>query len=398
MAAPVSVKPEFTPVPKYVWIGRAGDTVLAALFLLLIAVPAVIFFASEKRPHPSPENRTFARAPRFGDDPAELLPQRIDAYFGDYFGFRSTLVRLDSVLRYQWLGLSSKRLVVGRDGWAFFAGDRVFENHMGLDPFTPAELAAWRSYLEQRQAAAAAKGARYLFVVAPDKASVYPEMLPSSMRVEPGHSRLDQLLAYLRDSGSSASVLDLRGALLAAKGEGLVYYPQDTHWNGRGYFAGYVATCNTLRRYFPQIRPLTLGKDYEVVRRSWGIGNWSQVGLPELNLRYPSDFLVPLGAKQAHRVPLEIPAPLAAIHDPEHMAVKMVDESAPYRLVFFHDSFLYTGIPDRLQTPFAETFGESVFAGLYPTDAQLLSLVQSQHPDIVLEERVERFLAGSPAR
>ena len=133
------------------------------------------------------------------------------------------------------LGASNKDLLIGRDRWAFYAREGNFENHMGLAPLTAAQLTEWQGLSRTPSRSALHKGCKFLFVIAPDKETIYPEQLPDAIRRALRRDRLGQLLAHLRAAGSPVNVLPLHDALRAAKSEGLVYFPQDTHWNGRGF-------------------------------------------------------------------------------------------------------------------------------------------------------------------
>ena len=398
MAARLPVDPEFSRIPRHAWIGKTGDLAIVFTFALLISLPLVLFWITPQQASSTVENRVMAPRPRLDVNHIQRLPKEIERYYNDHFGLREFLVHSDSVLRYKWFGLSGARLVIGRDRWAFFAGDGMFENHLGLDQFSPQELTGWLNYLESRQALAASRGARYVFVVAPDKASIYPEMLPRSLRPNGARSRLDQLLTFIQKCQSSAPVFDLRGPLIDAKKTGIVYYPQDTHWNGRGYYAAYFALCNYLKQYYPALPVAQLGRDYEIKRVSWGVGNWSLAGLPEENLAFPSDFLFPLRPSSARVEAIEPPPSVTAIRDPDHALMGFQNEKGLLRALIFHDSFIYTGIPERNQTPFRDTFAQSAYLGAYPSDAQFQALLDQEKPDIVIEERVERFVSGVPAR
>ena len=111
--------------------------------------------------------------------------------------------------------------------------------------------------MEARRDWIAARGGKYVFVVAPDKHSIYPEYLPEWVVKSAQPSKLDQLLAHLR-AHSSVTVLDLRPALLAAKKSGPTYLQTDTHWNKFGAFIGYQQLMQTLQGQLPGMNPLPL--------------------------------------------------------------------------------------------------------------------------------------------
>jgi len=138
------------------------------------------------------------------------------------------------------------------------------------------ELAQWKTYLEERQNRRSARNIKSIFVIAPDKQSIYPEMLPVYL-LPKGSTRVDQLIAYLRETHSPANVLDLRPVLLEAKHDGLVYFPQDTHWNGRGYFAAYRAISRRLQEWFPDLPVQALGTNFDIKRTYNPLGDWGLV-------------------------------------------------------------------------------------------------------------------------
>jgi hypothetical protein len=102
----------------------------------------------------------------------------------------------------------------------------------------------------------AARGVRFVFAVAPDKESIYPERLPPTWSPL-GPTTLDRLLAELRRR-TDVEIVDLRPALLAEKAndrpevEDLAYFPRGTHWTPRGAFAASQEILRRIARDFPR--------------------------------------------------------------------------------------------------------------------------------------------------
>src|SRR5262249_33120358 len=106
-----------------------------------------------------------------------------------------------------------------------------------------------RGAIVRRRDWARDRGAHFLFVVAPNKSSIYPEFLPDSGRLPNRPSRLDQVLDDLREH-TDVEFVDLRPSLLGAKALGPVYYRFDTHWNDRGLVVAGAAILDQLRAHF----------------------------------------------------------------------------------------------------------------------------------------------------
>jgi hypothetical protein len=389
-------EPEFARVPAYAWIRPTPDRLLIGLFLLFIALPLIAFKFGWESGESLNENRNLAAPPEFHMNSVETLPSEIDAYFKDYFGFRKRLIRWDNIVLHKWLRISGDDAVIGKQGWLFYARQGVIKNFMGLTPLSPLQLQRWKTWLEARTQFAASRHAKYLFVIAPDKPSIYPEMLPDGIGKHPGITMYDQVVAYLRETKSPVEVLDLRPVLLQAKSAGLVYFPQDTHWNGRGYFAVYEEMCRTLQKWFPNIGPpQRLGTDYAIRRADWG-GDWNLFGLPEEDLKYQSDLLFPLGTQRMQRVPVPLPAGIPPAVQPWDAIMAYNRPGKTGTVLLLHDSFMVTGAIDRYHEPLAEHFGRFVLIGGKPSFNELAALVNQEHPDLIIEESVERDLVYPP--
>jgi hypothetical protein len=132
---------------------------------------------------------------------------------------------------------AGEKAIVGRDGWLFYkpgvdylTGRHPMQGEEGLpvDPL-PAIL-AFRNDL-------AARGIQLLVIPAPNKASVYPEMITRRAlgRTAAVCPRTSSLLARLKTSG--VEVVDLFEVFREAKrDEGIseLYLPRDTHWSPVG--------------------------------------------------------------------------------------------------------------------------------------------------------------------
>jgi alginate O-acetyltransferase complex protein AlgJ len=358
--------------------------VLVVLFLAALVTPAAVMLAGGDSGGAVVENRELARLPAGPRSWADLrrFPAAATRYFEDHFGLRASLVRWQALLRLQLLGVSaSPDVIVGREGWLFYAGDGAAEDIVSAVPFTRDELEAWRITLEHTQDWMEARGIAYVFVLAPDKHEVYPELLPSAVRRVGAETRSDALMRYLRGA-STVPVLDLRGALGAAKGRERVYHRTDTHWNDRGAFA---ASQALLRMLAPRLTVPVRGRGAfaarAVVVPGFDLANMLGIadGVTEVDLR-----LVP-------RVP-----PRARIVEPARPDGRLMDarivteQDAPGRprAVVFRDSFGSALIPFL-----SEEFSRAVYLWQYNVDPDV---VLAERPDIVIQEWVGRRLTTMP--
>jgi hypothetical protein len=140
----------------------------------------------------------------------------------------------------------------------FYTGEGNMDDYQCARTFTPQQVQAMRVNLESIQADLAQQGVHFLVVIAPNKESIYPEFVPSSVQRMDRETRLDVWQEGMQ--GSPVQVLDLRPAMLAGKNETQVYYRTDTHWNTYGAYLAYLEMLKTLQADFPQMQPLTLSQ------------------------------------------------------------------------------------------------------------------------------------------
>jgi hypothetical protein len=316
---------------------------------------------------------------------------RFDAAFADRFAGRRPLIALQHAIVV--LGFDASpvpNVVLGRDDWLYFAGEdghALDRHYRGVLPFTDAEVSALATELEHRRRYLDARGIAYVVTVAPDKATIYPEHLPRWVRPMPTPTPLDRVTAALR-ANPSLRYVDLRPVLLRAKSREPVYYRTDSHWNYAGAIAAYDALMAEVQRALgrerlpaiaPAVRPpYTPGVD--TYRGDLG----RMLGVPR---RYDEADLVPFGK---------------VLGDPSQRCARRIDAGAdegfeiyacasapPLRAVVIRDSMAIPLIP-----LLSENFRRVVYVSGRRLDP---ALIEREHPDVVIEEFVERNLHATAA-
>jgi alginate O-acetyltransferase complex protein AlgJ len=371
---------------------RIKDGILILMFIGSIWLPLVGFLGGWGNSEDLGEKRILSKCPVIGADSLETIPEKFDSFYKDHFGFRNDLIRGHNWIRYKlFKGQTYGDVLIGKNGWLFLTKNGIISDYLGQSPLTYEELAKWKEALEQRQEWLAERGIRYLFVVAPNKAMIYSEMLPDHIYRNKHKTHMDQLVDYLSET-SEVEFLDLRDALRGEKGTGLVYHPRDSHWSERGAFVAYREICNRLVRWFPDIYPWSI-EDFTITNEKQVGDLANMLGLGgELILE--SEVFRPRRERSAYRVNLTLPDhypwPKHIIPDRQ---LAMENKNAKHRLLFFHDSF---GNHGGLQEYIGEHFSRTAFVPAHVDSSCLELMVKQEHPDIVIEEIVERKLKDLP--
>ena len=241
---------------------RLTNICLFTVFLTFLWLPTLdTLFHFDHSSIPG-ENRLPAEFPKFraGSDGLKKFIAGLDAYFNDHFGFRRGLIwAYRSGVFYSVHDQQGNRSVlIGRDGWLYFNGNQMVEHYRGTLLFTPDLLQDWKTLLEQYRDWFAQRGIKFLFVVAPDKQSIYPEHLPSWMNKVSPETKLDQFFGYMK-LHSTVEVLDLRQTLLENRSMGPLYLKTDSHWNQLGAFLAYQRLVKELAaQLLPGVQPVPL--------------------------------------------------------------------------------------------------------------------------------------------
>lgn len=366
---------------------RVLDVLAVVAFVGALAASRIDEFVRDDAARgPEVEGRASAPRPARPTTLSELndYSSRFETYYFDTFGLRDVLLRWNSTFDYFVLGLApSEDLVVGRDGWIFYAGQWTLENQRGVRPLSLDALENWRRALESRRDALAAAGCAYLYVAAPNKETVYPERVPS-VYAALGPTRFDQIADHLART-STVEFLDLRSAILPEKGgdsgEDTLYPAHGTHWMGRASFAAYRAITLALARHFPGLHRYEIGECHYLfdmtTQDSWA----------------PKMYL---GKRLLHRV--AYPVPIAGSRhvqlnpkrdDGRLLDTDVIGDTNGPRAIVYCDSFY-----EAVQGLLSDSFSEVVYVrGKALSEQQIADF----RPDVFIDLFVERrFILPPP--
>ena len=361
---------------------RRADLFLIVMFLAMIAVPGLgLMFGAERGQVSEAEMRTLSNFPAWslhGDD-LRSWPDRFQQYFNDRFAFRNELIHLQATVLWRVFHTSSSDTVIAGNGdWLFYADDGALQDWVRAEPFSEAQLQQWQLTLERIRDWLASRGTRFLFVLAPDKHMIYPELMPASLRPLHDEYRADQLIAHMR-AHSTVEILDLRPALLEAKPRQLLYHRYDTHWNDRGALIGYQQIALRLARWFPAIKPLQR-EDFVPSPAVPSGDKTTMLGLEDEG-KQSMDGLVPRRGWTATVVSPQHPDPYG---EDGTVITEVRQGGTGVRAVMFRDSFA-----SRLIPFLSEHFSRILYQWQNDFDPEL---VHREQPDVVIQEMVGRHL------
>lgn len=372
---------------------QAGQIGLCSVFGFILLSPTLLWPVTATLKSGVDEQRTKTEWLSAANVPSPL--EAATAFrnaFNDRFPLRDLAIEADAQIRVSAGNDWTNRVFLGNNGWMFLRQTpEGIPVTLPVDPMTSDELRTWINVFETRRETLAQHGIDYVLIVAPNKATIYPEFRPDVVAGFEPDRRYQQLLDGLQQS-TAVRCIDLRPALRHAKSaDTTLYFRTDTHWNAVGSRIAHQAICQEMdwQDRFANQESLTT--------------TWSG---PE----YRGDLSRLLGSSRIQPEPVASVLPangwrwkLAEYdrsHDPilrnnlavPESAIPVVTEipaeqSLP-TAVILRDSFTL-----GLQPFLSEQFRRAVYLWTYQPD---LTQITCESPEIVLDIFVERQLHGAP--
>lgn len=170
----------------------------------------------------------------------EDFPSLFEKFISDNFSFRQEVISAYGKIKYAVFNVSAEEQVIaGDDGWLYFS--KTLDDYKGENQLSDNELQAICKTLDLIDEYTQSQGADFIFMIAPNKNSVYPENMPYYYTPAQGDTNLEKLNKAL--SGRSY-YLDILSTLDLSQGQ--LYHKTDTHWNNLGAAQCYNAMMDGL--------------------------------------------------------------------------------------------------------------------------------------------------------
>lgn len=290
---------------------------------------------------------------------ADFLGDLTD-YVADHFGFRQELVTANAALQTRLLCTSpAEDVIYGTDGWLYYA--KTLDDYQNHATLTESEAQQLAQTVKSMQDYCESRGARFLFTIAPNKSSLYPEHMPARYLTEDADGNYERVLPYLEQEG--VNYADLFSVFRAHAN--VLYYKTDSHWTNRGAALAHDYLMNTL------------GLSHTSFTDEEYTTEWSHSG--DLY-----QMLYPKGTQKEETQVYQ--TSFSYVNPPrsdEDILMQTTQENAPNgRLLLCRDSF-----GNALHPFLAEDFREAIITRQMP-----YPLEQVQEGDTVIIEIVERNL------
>jgi hypothetical protein len=208
---------------------RLLKSAVVAVFLLLLALPALELATGLVRVRPLDENRRRAELPGLAElvQPSSFVA-RLQAWFDDHYGFRDLLIRAKTQMDYS-LFRSSERLHIGHDGFLFYRSV-IDHEEPAVERMSEAQLDDTVQKFAQLRDYLAPKGIHLIVQTEQLKDKFYPEYLPLEAQFARTRHRFDEFRVKMA-ALPGVTYLDTTPELMRLKEKRPIFHKTDFHWN-----------------------------------------------------------------------------------------------------------------------------------------------------------------------
>jgi hypothetical protein len=366
---------------------------VSIIFIVVLLIPFLLSFANKNISISSTEKRKLAEFPDLSLSFLFLnsFPKQFEAYYEDHFGFRDIIIRLHNYTLCKIFRISpNEQVIVGAEGWYFFNADGAISDYLGRIKYSKTQLEQVKYVLENRSEWLHSLGIRYLYLPVPNKESVYDEYLPLILRKNKGYDSYSQILDYLSANNTAADFINTKQVLLNGKTDLQLYFRTDSHWNHDGAYLIYRSIIAKMQQWFPDIKPLRTNNE-----KQW-IHDFSGDLAILMNLKglvtetAPArNFIEVCKAGALKRWDQVTELPEYSHLSPHQIPVTSGCKEKELKAIVIHDSF-----GNFLRPYLSQHFSSVIYINSMNFEGAK-ALIEREHPDIVIDQRVARRIHRS---
>jgi len=197
------------------------------------------------------EKRLKTQVPKFNIENLKngLFMEQFQKYFNDNFGFRETLIKINNIIDYDvFKSTNNNKVIIGKNDYLFYTD--YLEGYDKRSLLTDEEISEIVKNIYTFQVDLEKKGIKFLFVITPNKSTIYPEFIPfTCKKCAYNHTR------FLKEfNKQNVNHVNLIQSLSNYKNKYSIYYKRDSHWN-------YVGAFITAKTIISHLSNIDIGND-----------------------------------------------------------------------------------------------------------------------------------------
>ena len=173
-------------------------------FFISIIAPGITFYTPNV--NESNENRSLSEKPVLNLYDLNNYPKEYEKYYTDNLPFKDTMVKLNSIIKFNLFGISPFDYVIkGKEGWLFYNSkykndEDTLSDYMGINLFTKDQLDEIKNNLLEMNNFANENGAEFCLMIPSNKSQIYSQFMPEKYIRLNSFTRADQLVEFLKNN------------------------------------------------------------------------------------------------------------------------------------------------------------------------------------------------------
>lgn len=361
---------------------KAADLLFAVCFVTMIFIPFLLLDTTEGLTSEL-ENRALTAWPGLGFNKTYM--EWYGHYAEDRVAFRDTAIMVNADLNYHLFGEFSEELhMAGKEGYIFPADEGYVQNYqrLNIDEELMDDL---MTYLERTDAYVTERGGKFVFMICPNKSSVYGEYMPDAIHVDTTQkSTLDMAKEKLENLGISYVIPDAEFCDIK-KTEQIYNVKYDcAHWNDLGAFYGLRMVNSLVHETYadiPVMEETDFARSTETVTELEFFATSSPIEdeIFKLTCTAASGIQVETDSARRADVTVEVGNNMAYFYN--------ADAPCDRTILILHDSFL-----DNRESWYTYRYREVYFTSRV-NYTHIQEYIDEIEPDVVLFELAERSFA-----
>jgi hypothetical protein len=358
------------------------------IFLLALYLPVITFDWISKES--KSEKRNLAKLPTLFKSGTKLnynFLSEVDEFIGDRFGLRKYFVMFNAEIKYKILrDKGNNRVAIGKNGWLYLISEKSnnFNDLMKNNVLDKNSLNKAVNSLKNRAQWCKKNNIKFIFLICPEKHSIYPEYLP--IKRPEGITLREQFTAELEKNG--IDYIDPTSYLLKIKKDIPLYYKTDSHWNNLGAYYAFLLLKEKIEKQFPKVTFPSYKFETQIVKTKGPNDLTELLGIA--NYEHDADVIFSYKKSKLENI-YNSKDIISNIDD--NLLIESIftaANGAPVKAVIFRDSF-FIALGPFVYPMFSNTYTKWIVNNLMMEEKDK-ELILKEKPDIVIYEMAERRL------
>lgn len=262
---------------------KIRNYIMIVLFMAFVGYYAIFISFTKDQVSTEAEKRELNQMPELSARNYVNIATEFTAFMKDYISYRQKVTQVyNDCMVNAFQTPKEAAVIIGKEGWLFYNSNakdpetNEVIDYSGIEYYTTEQMERVAQEVRAADEFCRAHGAKMIFLIAPNKSSVYGRYMPKSYKQVNEVNRADKLYEYLCEN-TEAIVVYPKKELKEIGKKKKIYFTNDTHWNGMGGFYASTILTEKLGLAYPTLDEVELVEELsaEDLKYMMGVSEYS---------------------------------------------------------------------------------------------------------------------------